>query len=167
MTLTPLSEALRQARADLAQRRPDSEQDATLLARLTRLQAAQALQPVPVSAQGPSLPRKVAWGGAWLAGGLLLLAGALLTIEPPGRAPVPLPSPAADSGFLPVVSQAQWRQAMDGQAQAPVWLMPAELPRERLALLGLPYDATRANETVRAELMLHPSGQLLAVRFVQ
>jgi hypothetical protein len=45
-------------------------------------------------------------------------------------------------------------------------VQPAELPRERLALLGLPFDAARADETVRAELMLHPSGQVLAVRFL-
>jgi hypothetical protein len=164
MTLTPISEALRQARAELAERRPEPTQDAALLTRLTRLQQAQSLR--PALASGPSLPRQAAWGGAWLAGGLFLLAAALLLLEPPGRAWTPDRLPA-DSGFLPVVSPDEWRRAMAGEAQAAVWLMPTELPRERLALLGLPFDATRANEPVRAELMLHPSGQLLAVRFVQ
>ena len=68
---------------------------------------------------------------------------------------------------MPVVSADEWRQAMAGDAQAAVWLMPAELPRERLALLGLPFDAGRAEQTVHAELMLHPSGRLLAVRVLQ
>ena len=37
---------------------------------------------------------------------------------------------------------------------------------ERLALLGLPFDAARADEFVRAELMLNPHGQVLAVRLL-
>ena len=49
---------------------------------------------------------------------------------------------------------------------AAVWLQPAELPRERLALLGLPFDTARAEELVRAELMLNPRGQVLAVRLL-
>jgi hypothetical protein len=40
------------------------------------------------------------------------------------------------------------------------------LPRDRLALLGLPFDAARADEPVRAELMLNPSRQGLAVRLM-
>ena len=36
-----------------------------------------------------------------------------------------------------------------------------------LAALGLPFDATRAGESVRAELLVRPSGQVLAVRFLQ
>lgn len=177
MTLTPLSDALRQARQDLARERPDSAADAALLARLTQLQQAraqerqQALALVGAAAGTgslpPRLPRRLAWGGTWLAGLLLLGATALLTLEPPAPStPAALRHAGADSGFLPVVSQDEWRRAMAGQAQAAVWLMPTELPRERLALLGLPFDAARADERVRAELMLHPSGQLLAVRFV-
>jgi hypothetical protein len=177
MTLTPLSQALREARRQLAARAPGTEQDAAVLARLTQLQQARALQPVrthaPVTASagtGPSLPQRAARGGAWLAGALLLLAGALLAFEPPqlegmGATPRALAG-AADSGFLPLVSQEEWRRALADQRQSAVWLMPAELPRERLALLGLPFDTARADERVRAELMLHPNGQLLAVRFV-
>jgi hypothetical protein len=48
MTLTPLSQALREARRQLAGRAPGSEQDAAVLARLTQLQQARALQPVLV-----------------------------------------------------------------------------------------------------------------------
>ena len=70
------------------------------------------------------------------------------------------------SGFIPLVPEREFRQALAAGRSAAVWLQPAELPRERLALLGLPFDAARAGETVRAELMLHPSGQVLAVRFL-
>lgn len=173
MNTPSLSQRMQRARAQLANRRPDSEADAALLMRLTRLQQARLAQ------QTPSLPQwalaggprrglqRAALGGAWLAGALLVVAAALLSFEPPA-----LEAPAgrhaqADSGFLPVVSQDEWRRALANESQAPVWLMPTELPRERLALLGLPYDPTRAEQRVKAELMVHPSGQLLAVRFVQ
>ena len=167
MTLTPLSQALREARRQLAQRGPASEQDAAVLARLGQLQQARALQLQPAAAGAPALPQRLARGGAWLAGTLLLLAAALLVFEPPAlEAAAPGPLAGADSGFLPLVSQDEWRRVLADQRQAAVWLMPTELPRERLALLGLPYDTARADQRVRAELMLHPSGQLLAVRFV-
>ena len=47
------------------------------------------------------------------------------------------------------------------------WLVSAELPSERLAALGLPYDPARAGETVRADLLVHRSGDVLAVRVVR
>jgi hypothetical protein len=156
-----LSDLLAEAGRQLADRRPSSSQDAAVLARLSALQARPALLQ---TAGGGGLQR-VARGGAWAFGALLLLATALLLIEPPrGTATPVLPR---DSGFMPVVSAEEWRQAMAGDSQAAVWLMPAELPRERLALLGLPFDAGRAEQTVHAELMLHPSGRLLAVRVLQ
>jgi hypothetical protein len=168
-----LRELLAQARDELKQRQPDSASDAAVLARLQRLQ--QVLPGSTLALQGGDgrqLPL-AARGGLWLIGALLLLATALLFIEPP-RLDAPASAiPAAlraDSGFMPVVSAAEWQRAMAGlqnDGQAAVWLMPTELPRERLALLGLPYDAARADEPLRAELMLHPSGQLLAVRFLQ
>ena len=156
-----LSDLLAEAGRELAECRPSSSQDAAVLARLTALQA----QPALLQTAGGGGLQRVARGGAWAFGALLLLATALLLIEPPrgvGAAVLP-----RDSGFMPVVSADEWRQAMAGEAQAAVWLMPAELPRERLALLGLPFDAGRAEQTVHAELMLHPSGRLLAVRVLQ
>ena len=51
-----------------------------------------------------------------------------------------------------------------GETQA--WLVRTEMPEERLAALGLPYDPARAGESVRADLLMHPSGEVLAVRFV-
>lgn len=169
-----LSQSLGEARRQLAAHQPAPAQHAAVLQRLTQLQRAQQLQAAhPLATAGGREPvlRRAAWGGAWLAGGLLLLAGLLLSIEPPalerGR-PSAWVGAAADSGFLPVVSQEEWQRTLGRDPQAAVWLMPAELPRERLALLGLPFDATRADQRVRAELMVHPgSGQLLAVRFVQ
>jgi hypothetical protein len=64
------------------------------------------------------------------------------------------------------VPEAQFRAALAAGQPTAVWLQPAELPRERLAWLGLPFDASRADDTVRAELMVDPSGQVLAVRIL-
>lgn len=168
-----LRELLAQARDELNQRQPDGAADAAVLARLQRLQ--QVLPGSTLALQGGDgrQLQRAARGGLWLVGALLLLAFALLFIEPPRlHAPVTTIPAAlhADSGFVPVVSAAEWQRAMAGlqrDGQAAVWLMPTELPRERLALLGLPFDAARADELLRAELMLHPSGQLLAVRVLQ
>jgi hypothetical protein len=43
-------------------------------------------------------------------------------------------------------------------------LVRAELPRERLAEFGLPFDPARAGDTVRTELLMRASGEVLAVR---
>ena len=67
------------------------------------------------------------------------------------------------SAFVTVVGADRWDQLVaDGDERA--WLVSTELPRERLAALGLPYDPGRAGERVRAELLMHASGDVLAVR---
>ena len=60
-----------------------------------------------------------------------------------------------------------WRQWSTALSSCAAWLVSAELPNERLAALGLPYDPARAGETVRAELLVHRSGDVLAVRVVR
>lgn len=81
---------------------------------------------------------------------------------PVGREPVMV------GGFMPVASPERFDDLWAGGAQAAAgWVVRTELPRERLAALGLPYDPARAGETVRAELLLHPSGDVLAVRLAR
>jgi hypothetical protein len=63
------------------------------------------------------------------------------------------------SGFVPLA--AAERFPADA---APAWLVSTELRQDRLALLGLPYDPSRAGESVRAELLVRASGEVLAVR---
>ncbi len=171
-----LSDALAQARRELAPQRPSSGDDAAVLARLRELRDAHPLALAQPSAGGGLGSRLGAWsaGGRWSrwGGGLFvamaLVLGAVL-VGPPGGAVGPAPGveDRVDTGFLPLVSPEEWRRTLAQQAQAPVFLVPAQLPRERLALMGLPFDAARAEQPVQAELMVHPSGQLLAVRFVQ
>lgn len=69
---------------------------------------------------------------------------------------------AGDSdGFLPVGNTA----ALSTGSTA--WLVRTEMSRQQLVSLGLPFDPARAAERVPAEVLLHPNGELLAVRFVR
>lgn len=91
---------------------------------------------------------------------------------------LPAPTPGADpgpqvpallaSGFVPVAAPERFSTLWAGDARtASAWLVHAELPREQLAVLGLPYDPARAGEPVRAELLMHPAGDVLAVRLTR
>lgn len=157
--------ALGAARHALARAAPDPAADARVLARLK----AEFSPPTP-SQTRPAAVATLARPPAWrrylaTSAGLLATALVLLVLGPPG--PRRAAQQGWDSGFLPVVSQDEWRRTLAEQRELPVWLMPAELPRQQLAQLGLPFDASRADESLRAELMVHPStGRLLAVRIL-
>jgi hypothetical protein len=62
------------------------------------------------------------------------------------------------AGFMPLVSGDALAEAQHG------WIVPTEMPLAELASLGLPFDASRAGDTVRAELLMNESGEVLAVR---
>ena len=170
MTLHDTPSWLLPARDTLARLQPGAAQEAAVLAALTRqLQAQQArkARQEALDDHEPRWLRRLAWGSGALGATAALLLSAMLLLDPPGTAAAPAVQAAATgSGFIPLVPEREFRQAMAAAHHAAVWLQPAELPRERLALLGLPFDATRADETVRAELMLNPSGQVLAVRIL-
>ncbi|MBL8328286.1 MAG: hypothetical protein JNJ71_05500 [Rubrivivax sp.] len=117
--------------------------------------------------------RPWAWsGGAALALVLLLSVAVTLLLPPaPGAytdrgaaASGDLRAEALASGFMPLAGPEVWRAA-PGQPMA-AWLVATEMPRERLGLLGLPYDPARAGDSVRAELLMHGTGTVLAVRVV-
>ncbi|GAP36704.1 hypothetical protein ISF6_2544 [Piscinibacter sakaiensis] len=117
-----------------------------------------------------------AWGawGAWGKAGAVLLAAALAmhAPRPPFVSGAAAPGGPAAAGpddprgpgtaFLPLGPSERWAPA-EGAART-AWLLPTELPRDRLALLGLPYDPARAGERVRAELLVDAQGEVLAVR---
>ena len=69
---------------------------------------------------------------------------------------------AADEGFVTLVNNAVWVRAHAGTGRT--WLVTTELPRSRLAALGLPYDPSRAGERMDAQFLMHSSGEVLAVR---
>ena len=69
---------------------------------------------------------------------------------------------AADDGFVALVNNDVWQRASADTGRT--WLVTTELPHSRLAALGLPYDPARAGERVPAQLLMHSSGEVLAVR---
>lgn len=155
------------ARTEFARLRPSAEQDAALLAHLDgeqRLLMARRRITEMAEAHEPRWLCRLAWGSGALGGTAAVLLSAMLLLDPPGTQAAR--AAPAGSGFIPLVPDGELRQALAARRGAAVWLQPAELPRERLALLGLPFDAARADETVSAELMLDPGGQVLAVRFL-
>ena len=108
--------------------------------------------------------RWIAWlGWAGLSTATVALAAVLVAAAMPGDEAT---QAVADSdGFVRLVSQDAWQRAnaQDGRT----WLVNTELPQSRLAVLGLPYDPSRAGERVPAQLLMHSSGEVLAVRVVR
>lgn len=94
------------------------------------------------------------WSGAF-ACVVVLAASVLLMLPPPAAEPLA-------SSFVPLAAAERW--PADAEA---AWIVRTELPASRLALLGLPYDPGAAATPVRAELLLHPSGDVLAVRVIR
>lgn len=179
----PLFRLLASAREDLARHAPPADAQAAILARYdagrSRTPPA-AVPPGRASRESREPPvRGRRWRRAWwpwpAAVATLMLASLALTwsslLPRPGEVELSATDAASASGtYLPLVSPAEWDRLTrpDGgdAGAAPVWLVAAEVPRERLALFGLPFDAARAGEPVRAELMVHPGGQVMAVRLL-
>jgi len=117
----------------------------------------------------PMRPRRRGWvwalAGSGAAVGMAALLVAILLLL---AGPVAPPSDHAArlaSGFVPVASAGRWQQLLSDSA-TPAWLVTTEMPRDRLAALGLPFDPARAAEPVRAELLLHASGEVIAMRVI-
>jgi hypothetical protein len=106
--------------------------------------------------------RWASWfGWAGLSTAAVALA-ALLVVHSMVAAPGTAQTVSDSDGFVRLVSADAWQRAKS-QDDA-TWLVSAELPQSRLAALGLPYDPARAGERVPAELLIHSSGEVLAVR---
>lgn len=154
----PLSDVLRQMRAELQAQTPPAALQA-------RVRAA-ALAAPRAALVGDGAPRVRTWrSGPWAWSGAAvfasLLAGTVLLLRLPPPLPMRVDETAGHGDFMAVAPAERWPR---GSASA--WLVGTELQRERLPALGLPYDPARAGETVRAELLLHPSGEVLAVRLL-
>jgi len=141
-----LAEALGQAAADLTQQPLPPALEARVL-------AATALARTAAPA-----PRRLHWGLAATA--CVVLLSALLLLLRPGTPDGIDVSDWRALGFVAVAPAERW------PTTATAWVVDTEVPGARLAALGLPYDPARAAEPQRAELLLHPSGEVLAVRFL-
>lgn len=118
---------------------------------------------------GPGGPGAGPWGMG-LGLGLVALAAAWLVVQPalvpPGSASGPWGEVAVradELSFLPLVPAERWQRLASGGGGA-AWVVRADLPAGRLAAWGLPYDPARAAEPVPAELLVHASGEVLALR---
>jgi hypothetical protein len=151
-----LEAALQRAAGELARQAPPPAVAAAVQAAFAR-SSTSGTPPRPAA-----LPRR-AWAGLALCA-VVLAASVALMLAP--DAPMhDAASAGGASGFVPVAPVERWREA---QQAGPAWIVATELPRERLAALGLPFDPARAGEPVRAELLLHPtSGDVLAVRLLR
>ncbi|MDN3919032.1 hypothetical protein [Roseateles violae] len=170
--LRPLGDWLLAGADELARQPIPPAQEAATLAAMRRALRGDAKPESWLARWWPrlSLARPLAWSGAACCAFLLLGAGLLLSLEPP--APQDAVERRSASGFLPLVSGERWAsylQEAEGQGAqvGTAWVVATELPRERLALLGLPYDPAQAGERVPAELLMHASGDVLAVRLLR
>jgi hypothetical protein len=106
--------------------------------------------------------RVLAWPGAAGIAAVILLS--LLLMWQPQRAVEPPAAPVA--AFVPVVPAERWA-AWTAAPESQAWLISTELPQQRLGQYGLPYDPARAAEMQEAQLLVAPSGEVLAVRLLQ
>lgn len=115
-------------------------------------------------AQRQASERRLRWRwslvGPGLCASVLVVCVWLVNLAPPEHDGTTL---TRGSDFIVLVSADRWA-AYEKAGAGTAWLVPTEVPRERLALLGLPYDPAAAAEPVHAELLVHASGDVLAMR---
>jgi hypothetical protein len=151
--------SLRQALRGLGEALRDVSPPAALRQRvLTACETARQTPVVPAAAgiaSAASLPTPVLptnRGARWAArlglttSVLVVSAGAVFISASPSQPVVAtVGAPVAEAtAFLPLVPMERLGQlAREPQPEGPPWVVTTELPRERLAALGLPYDASR------------------------
>ncbi len=173
-SLRPLSAWLEDCAGELNEQGPDAQREAAARHAMQLSLQCRPKDKAPSSAAswwkrlGAAGPRAswaapLAWSGAGVCALVLVAASALLLLEPPA-------DPAQQSyasEFVPLVPAERWASYLRETGQAKAWLVTTDMPRDRLALMGLPYDPGQAGERVKAELLMHQSGDVLAVRFVR
>ena len=159
--------------ADLGRQAPSAEQAAATLAAMQQAFAAGQHATLPTRSEKHRLRWRTLFVGAGAAAcvAILLGAGLLLALPPSLDTTLSAQAGVPSSDFVPLVSSDRWagylRDSGGATKSGAAWLVPTEIPSERLALLGLPYDPARAGERVRAELLMHESGDVLAVRIIR
>jgi hypothetical protein len=161
-----LAEALRRGRQTLAQQQPPAYVQSTVLAALPP----SAIRP-PANLVRWIEERTLGWivsGGqvrqiriALLAIAAGLLAGAAALLFGQAAQSGARVATQVATSFMPLVGSERMSKQNMG------WLVATDVPRASLSSMGLPYDPARAGDTVRAEMLVNPSGEVLAVRFIQ
>lgn len=161
-----LDDWLNAARTDLAQCTPDPLEEQRLLARVREMRALQSvaatrIDTVPPARRSLRRPTRFTfpqwrWLAAALAGVMALGigVGAMLLPDAPRRDAI------VRTPFLALV-------ASDAMAAEPAVIVSSQVTAATLSEYGLPVDPARADEPVRAEFLLSPTGLVLAVRFAE
>lgn len=159
----PLGHLLRQAGAELRAMPPPALGQRALAA-LPSAHAAALLTSGALASRrsGRGWPLLATVSAAF--GVLLVAATTLVMLAPPPDESVRSRA-WAHAGFTPLVDAERWQRL--SQEEGAAWVVNAELQQQRLASFGLPFDASRAAEPVRAELLMRASGEVLAVRVLR
>jgi hypothetical protein len=154
-------------RADLERQAPPPLPYAALAALRRRgAEAPPAASPKPPAAPIAAwLERLAAWPRTMAVAAVILLS-VLLMWQPRRADNDPAAAPPGNEAFVPVVAAERWA-ALAAAPESQAWLISAELSQQRLGQLGLPYDPEHAGEMRRAQLLVAPSGEVLAVRLLQ
>jgi hypothetical protein len=161
----PLAQALDAARAALDAEQPPAHVRAQLLAAFERQRLERAAAGGAPRAQRRfrwaavtfAWGRFAAWSGAVASLALVATVGFVLL----GGGEAASTGAAATARFIPTVPAE--RLAQETQR----YVVTADMTRDMLASMGLPVDASRGAEPVRAEMLMSGSGDVLAVRFVE
>jgi hypothetical protein len=163
-----LDDWLSAARTDLAQRPLDPLAEQQLLSRVREMRALQSVAAARIDIVGPERrasrrQRRFAflewrgWRTAALAGvATLVIALAIAMLAPD----VPQRAAEVRTPFLALV-------ASDAMAAEPAVIVSSQVAAATLSEYGLPVDPARADEPIRAEFLLSPTGLVLAVRFAE
>ena len=154
------------ARSDLAQREPDLLAEQQLLTRVGEMRALRSVAatqaaPAPKRARHAAFWRRpFGWRSAAFAGGAVaVVIGAIgvntLTSGPLGG------ETTARTPFLALVAS----EAIAAERSAVV--VSSQVAASTLHDYGLPVDPARADQPVRAEFLVSPTGLVLAVRFAE
>jgi hypothetical protein len=151
------------ARADVACHCAPPAIGADLRARLATRKSAQSQALRPSRRTSPAWRRWLVIGVPSALAALVVLAvGAVWTAGSPQRGASESPAAtAAAPAFIALTSL----EAI--AAESSPLVMPAQMARAQLADYGLPVDPSRADQPVRAELLVSQRGAVLAVRFVE
>ena len=163
-----LDDWLSAARTDLVQRPPDPLAEQQLLARVREMRALQAVAATRIGVVPPArrplshqirfaLLRWRGWRTAALAGVTTLVIALSIAMLAPD---VPQRDAAVRTPFLALV-------ASEVIAAEPAVIVSSQVAAATLSEYGLPVDPARADEPVKAEFLLSPTGLVLAVRFAE
>ncbi len=159
-----LDDWLAAARSELPERAPDLLAEQQLLARVREIKALRSVAATRIEAP-PRRERRAGlrhwvfnWRVSAFAGATALAVAISIVLLAPDA---PQRNATVRTPFLALVAS----EAIAAEPSALV--VSAQVPAAALSDYGLPLDPARADEPIRAEFLLSPTGLVLAVRFAE